>query len=123
ALVAVVFKDAEGAVLTRQLVQPSFTHRTVICLRARCCYALFDGSSVKVWVVLSNVTPAGRSPDRSTDSVVPSSASDALASAFNVEGARSSVASPCTAPVTTGASLVPVTVHDTDSLVAAMPSP
>ena len=45
-----------------------------------------------------------------TDSVVPSSTSEALASALSVLVAASSVALPVTAPVTTGASLVPVTV-------------
>ena len=57
-----------------------------------------------------------------TDSVVPSSTSEALASALSVLVAPSSVALPVTAPVTTGASLVPVTVHDTDAGVVAMPS-
>ena len=54
-----------------------------------------------------------------TDSTAPSSTSLALARAFNVELAPSSTAVPATAPETTGASLVPVTVTVTLLLDAA----
>ena len=78
---------------------------------------------MKVWFAALNVTPAGRvfgTPV--TDSVVPSSTSDALASALSATGSPPSVASPCTVPVTTGACSIPVIVHETESGVVVIPS-
>ena len=54
------------------------------------------------------MTPAGNVAGRLTVSVVPLSTSEALAKALRVELAPSSIALPVTAPLTTGASLVPV---------------
>ena len=63
---------------------------------------------MKACVSGSNDTPAGSTSGKPvTDSVVPSSTSDALANAFKVTPHPSSRAVPATAPVTTGASFTP----------------
>jgi hypothetical protein len=81
---------------------------------ARCWYAA--GFSLKVLVVASKVTPAGRGDGSpTTERVVPASTSEAFARAESVDTDRSSVATPVTPPVTTGASFSPLTVHETDA--------
>ena len=66
------------------------------------------------------VTPAGSEAGTlTTDNRLPTSTSDALASASSVTAAPSSVAAPVTAPETTGASLVLATVSvNADATVA-----